>query len=35
MHDFYARYEPEIAKARDALAPVPGQVGAVAYVAGR
>lgn len=35
MHDFYARYEPEIAKAREGLAPVPGQVSAVAYVAGR
>jgi len=35
MHDFYARFEPEIAKAREALAPAPGQVGAVAYVAGR
>jgi hypothetical protein len=35
MHDFYARYEPEMAKAREALTPVPGQVGAVAYVAGR
>jgi len=35
MSDFYARYEPEMAKAREALAPVPGQVGAVAYVAGR
>jgi hypothetical protein len=35
MHDFYARYESEIAKAREALAPIPGQVGAVAYVAGR
>ena len=35
IHDFYARYEPEMAKAREALTPVPGQVGAVAYVACR
>ena len=35
MHDFCDRYGPEIAKAREALAPLPGQVGAVAYVAGR
>jgi hypothetical protein len=35
MHDFYARYEPEIAKAREVLAPIPGEVGAVASVAGR
>jgi hypothetical protein len=35
MRDFYACYVPEIARAREALAPVPGQVGAVAYVAGR
>ena len=35
MHDFYARYETDIAKAREALAPIPGQVGAAAYVAGR
>jgi len=31
---FHVRYESELAPARDALAPVPGQVGAVAYVAG-
>jgi hypothetical protein len=31
---FHIRYESELAPARDALAPVPGQVGAVAYVAG-
>jgi hypothetical protein len=35
MHDFYARYEPKMAKACEALKPMPGQVGAVAYVAGR
>jgi hypothetical protein len=35
MSDFYARYESEIAQAREALAPIPGQVGAVAYVGGR
>jgi len=35
MDDFFARYEREIAQAREALTPVPGQVGAVAYVAGR
>ena len=31
---FHIRYESELAPAREALAPVPGQVGAVAYVAG-
>jgi len=35
MHDFYTRYEAEIAQAREALQPIPGQVGALAYVAGR
>jgi ARG and Rhodanese-Phosphatase-superfamily-associated Protein domain len=35
MHDFDARYEQEIAQAREALAPVPGQAGVIAYVAGR
>ena len=34
MHDFYTRYEQEIAQAREALQPIPGQVGALAYVAG-
>jgi len=34
MQDFYARYEQDIAQAREALKPVPGQVGAVACVAG-
>ncbi len=34
MHDSYAPYEQEMAKAREALKPVPDQVGAVAYVAG-
>ncbi|HYR40289.1 MAG TPA: DUF6569 family protein [Methylomirabilota bacterium] len=31
---FHIRYESELAPAREALAPFPGQVGAVAYVAG-
>lgn len=35
MHDFYTRYGAEIAQAREALQPIPGQVGALAYVAGR
>ncbi|MGH7703137.1 MAG: ARPP-1 family domain-containing protein, partial [Gemmatimonadales bacterium] len=35
MHDFYTRYEAEIVQAREALQPIPGQVGALAYVAGR
>ena len=34
-HDFYTRYEAEIVQAREALQPIPGQVGALAYVAGR
>ena len=35
MHDFYTRDEAEIVQARVALQPIPGQVGALAYVAGR
>jgi hypothetical protein len=35
MHDVFATHEAEIAAARAALAPRPGQVGAVVYVAGR
>ena len=35
MRDFYDRYETDIAGARDALAAVPGQVGAVVYLGGR
>ena len=35
MRDFYVRYEEEIAAARQALAPVPGQVGALVYLSGR
>jgi len=35
MRDFYLRYEEEIAAARRALASVPGQVGALVYLAGR
>jgi hypothetical protein len=35
MHDVFASYEAEIAAAREALAPRPGQVGAIVYVAGR
>jgi ARG/rhodanese/phosphatase superfamily protein len=30
MHDFYTRYEQEIAQARETLQPIPGQVGALA-----
>ena len=35
MHDFYAQYETDIAAARTALAPVPGQIGAVVHLEGR
>ncbi len=35
MRDFYGRYEQEMAEARRALAPVPGQVGALVYLSGR
>ena len=35
MHGFYTRYEAEIGQVREALPPIPGQVGALAYVAVR
>lgn len=35
MRDVYARYEPDLAAARQALAAQPGQVGALIYMAGR
>ena len=35
MRDFYQRYEEEMAAARQALAPVPGQMGALVYLCGR
>ena len=35
MRDFYARYEDDMAAARQALAPAPGQIGAIVYVSGR
>ncbi len=34
MHEVYDRYGEEMAAARDALAPAPEQIGAIAYVAG-
>jgi hypothetical protein len=35
MRDFYTRYEDDMAAARRALAPAPGQIGAIVYVSGR
>jgi hypothetical protein len=35
MSDFFARYESEMARAREVLVPIPGQGGAIVYVAGR
>jgi hypothetical protein len=35
MRDFYQRYEEEMADARRALAPVPGQIGSLVYLSGR
>jgi hypothetical protein len=35
MRDFYQAYEHEMAEARRALAPVPGQAGALVYLSGR
>jgi ARG/rhodanese/phosphatase superfamily protein len=35
MRDFYQQYEKEMAEARRALAPVPGQIGALVYLSGR
>jgi hypothetical protein len=35
MRDVYARHEADMAAARQALPPVPGQVGAIVYIAGR
>ncbi len=35
MRAFYRRYDPEMTDAREALAPVPGQLGAAVYLGGR
>jgi hypothetical protein len=35
MRDFYAQHEEAVARAREALAPVAGQVGAVVHLSGR
>jgi ARG/rhodanese/phosphatase superfamily protein len=35
MHDFFAHYAADIDATRTALAPVPGQIGAVVYLEGR
>jgi hypothetical protein len=35
MHDVFAEYEGRLAAAREALAPVPRQVGAIVYLSGK
>ena len=35
MRDFYARYDADMAAAREALAPTADQIGAIVYVSGR